>query len=235
MNGERPTIPLNLIGDYAGGSMFLAFGVCSAMLSVNKTGKGQVVDAAMIDGVSSLMSMFYSLSQSNIWNVSSRGSNIFDGGAHFYQTYKTKDNKFISFGSLEPQFYSILINKLDLDEKFNNQMDIGNWKDFIDEIQQKIILKTREEWDSIFLNTDVCYAPVLSIEETHQNDHMIQRNNFITINDVIQPAPAPRFSNTESTDPKRAPSVGEDNNEILMNLGYNDDDIKNFKNESIIN
>ena len=235
MNGEKPTIPLNLIGDYAGGSMFLAFGVCSAMLSVNKTGKGQVVDAAMIDGVSSLMSMFYSLSQSNIWNVSSRGSNIFDGGAHFYQTYKTKDDKFISFGSLEPKFYSILIDKLDLDEKFNNQMDMGNWKVFIDEIQQKIILKTREEWDSIFLNTDVCYAPVLSIEETHKNDHMIQRNNFIKINDVTQPAPAPRFSNTKSTDPRRAPSIGEDNNEILMKLGYKENDIMKLKDEKIIN
>ena len=235
MSGDKPTIPLNLIGDYAGGSMFLAFGVCSAMLSVNKTGKGQVVDAAMIDGVSSLMSMFYSLSQSNIWNVAARGSNIFDGGAHFYQTYKTKDDKFISFGSLEPQFYSILIDKLDLDEKFNNQMDISNWNNFKDEIQKKIILKTRDEWDEIFLNTDVCYSPVLSIDETHENDHMKKRNNFLTINDVIQPAPAPRFSNTKSSEPKQAPTIGEDNNEILLNLGYKDDDISKLKKDNIIN
>ena len=235
MSGDKPTIPLNLIGDYAGGSMFLAFGVCSAMLSVNKTGKGQVVDAAMIDGVSSLMSMFYSLSQSNIWNVAARGSNIFDGGAHFYQTYKTKDDKFISFGSLEPQFYSILVDKLDLDEKFNNQMDISNWNIFKDEIQKKIALKTRDEWDQLFLNSDVCYSPVLSIDETHENDHMKKRNNFLTINDVIQPAPAPRFSNTKSPKPKQAPTIGEDNNEILLNLGYKEDDIFKFKNDNIIN
>lgn len=215
--------------------MFLAFGVCSAMLSVHKTGKGQVVDAAMIDGVSSLMSIFYSLSQSKIWNVSSRGSNIFDGGAHFYQTYKTKDDKFISFGSLEPQFYSILIDKLDLDKRFNNQMDTNSWKNFIDEIQAKIQLKTRDEWDEVFLDTDVCYAPVLSIEETHENEHMKQRNNFVKINNVIQPAPAPRFSSTKSSDPKQAPNVGEDNDEILKNLGYNDNDIINLKKESIIN
>jgi alpha-methylacyl-CoA racemase len=181
------------------------------------------------------MSMFYSLSQSNIWNVAARGSNIFDGGAHFYQTYKTKDDKFVSFGSLEPQFYSILVDKLELDEKFNNQMDMGNWNNFKDEIQKKIALKLRDEWDEIFLNSDVCYSPVLSIDETHENDHMRERNNFLTINDVIQPAPAPRFSNTKSSEPKQAPTIGEDNNEILMKLGYKEDDIIKLKNEKIIN
>ena len=179
--------------------------------------------------------MYYSLSQSYIWYGAARGSIIFDGGAHFYQTYKTKDDKFVSFGSLEPQFYSILVDKLDLDEKFYNQMDISNWNNFKDEIQKKIIQKTRDEWDEIFLNTDVCYSPVLSIDETHENDHMKKRNNFLTINDVIQPAPAPRYSNTKSSEPKQAPTIGEDNNEILLNLGYKDDDISKLKKDNIIN
>jgi alpha-methylacyl-CoA racemase len=114
-------------------------------------------------------------------------------------------------------------------------MDISNWNNFKDEIQKKIILKTRDEWDEIFLNTDVCYSPVLSIDETHENDHMKKRNNFLTINDVIQPAPAPRFSKTKSSEPKQAPTIGEDNNEILLNLGYKDEDISKLKKDNIIN
>ena len=234
MNGSKPTIPLNLIGDYAGGSMFLAFGLCAALLSVSKTGVGQVVDAAMVDGVSTLMSIFYSLSQSNLWNVNKRGENIFDGGAHFYQTYKTKDEKFISIGALEPKFYEIIKDKLKLDKSFDNQFDKKKWNEMISGISKIIRTKTQSEWDEVFKDTDACYAPVLSIDEVHQNSHMKERNSFIKINDVIQPSPSPRFSITKTDNPIIAPKIGENNNEILIKLGYTDEEINEFKNLNIL-
>ena len=230
----KPSIPINLIGDYAGGTMFLAFGVCAALLSVSKTGKGQVVDAAMIDGVSSLLTILYSLSQSGIWNVDKKGTNIFDGGSPFYQVYETKDNKYISVGSLEPQFYQLLMDKLNLGEDFKNQMDISKWPELINKLENVFKLKTQNEWNDLLENTDVCYAPVLSINEAREHPHMKARNNFISIDDVVQPMPAPRFSKTNSESPKKAPKLGENNEEILLQLGYTDEDIKSFKERKII-
>jgi len=230
----KPSIPINLIGDYAGGTMFLAFGVCAALLSVSKTGKGQVVDAAMIDGVSSLLTILYSLSQSGIWNVDNKGTNIFDGGSPFYQVYETKDNKYISVGSLEPQFYQLLMDKLNLGEDFKNQMDISKWPELIDKLENLFKSKTQNEWNDLLENTDVCYAPVLSINEAREHPHMKARNNFISIEDVVQPTPAPRFSKTNSEPPKKAPKLGENNEEILLQLGYTDEDIKSFKERKII-
>jgi alpha-methylacyl-CoA racemase len=234
MNGTKPAIPLNLVGDYGGGSMFLAFGLCAALLSVSKTGVGQVVDAAMVDGISTLMSIFYSLSQSNLWDVDKRGENLFDGGAHFYQTYKTKDDKFISFGSLEPQFYEIIKSKLNLDKSFDNQFDKKKWNEMSIGISKIIETKAQSEWNEIFKDTDACYAPVLSINETHQNNHMIERNSFIKINDVIQPSPSPRFSITKSEEPVIAPKVGENNDEILIKLGYTDKEIEELKDLNVL-
>ena len=230
----KPSIPINLIGDYAGGTMFLAFGVCAALLSVSKTGKGQVVDAAMIDGVSSLLTILYSLSQSGIWNVNKKGTNIFDGGSPFYQVYETKDNKYISVGSLEPQFYQLLIEKLNLGEDFKNQMDISKWPELINKLENLFKSKTQSQWNDLLENTDVCYAPVLSINEVREHPHMKARNNFISIDDVVQPTPAPRFSKTNSDTPKKAPKLGENNEEILLQLGYTNDDIKSFKDRGII-
>ena len=230
----KPSIPINLIGDYAGGTMFLAFGVCAALLSVSKTGKGQVVDAAMIDGVSSLLTILYSLSQSGIWNVDKKGTNIFDGGSPFYQVYETKDNKYISVGSLEPQFYQLLMDKLNLGEDFKNQMDISKWPELKDKLEDLFKSKTQNEWNDLLENTDVCYAPVLSINEAREHPHMKARNNFISIEDVVQPTPAPRFSKTNSEPPKKAPKLGENNEEILLQLGYTDEDIKSFKERKII-
>jgi len=230
----KPSIPINLIGDYAGGTMFLAFGVCAALLSVSKTGKGQVVDAAMIDGVSSLLTILYSLSQSGIWNVDKKGTNIFDGGSPFYQVYETKDNKYISVGSLEPQFYQLLMDKLNLGEDFKNQMDISKWPELIDKLENLFKSKTQNEWNDLLENTDVCYAPVLSINEVREHPHMKARNNFISIEDVVQPTPAPRFSKTNSESPKKAPKLGENNEEILLQLGYTDEDIKSFIERKII-
>ena len=231
---SKPSIPINLIGDYAGGTMFLAFGVCAALLSVSKTGKGQVVDAAMIDGVSSLLTILYSLSQSGIWNINEKGANILDGGSPFYQVYETKDNQYVSVGSLEPQFYQLLIEKLNLGDDFKNQMDISKWPVLIKKLEDLFKTKTQNEWNDLLENTDVCYAPVLSIDAAKEHPHMKARNNFISIDDVIQPAPAPRFSKTNSESPKKAPKLGENNEEILLQLGYTDEDIKSFKESKVI-
>ena len=232
---SKPSIPINLIGDYAGGTMFLAYGVCAALLSVSKTGKGQVVDAAMIDGVSSLLTILYSLSQSGIWKVNEKGSNLFDGGSPFYQVYETKDNKYVSVGSLEPQFYQLLVQKLNLNEEFSNQMDMSKWPDLINKLEGLFKTKTQNEWSELLENTDVCYAPVLSIDEARNHPHMKSRNSFISIDDVIQPSPAPRFSKTNSESPKKAPKVGENNEEILLEIGYTKDEINSFKERKIIN
>ena len=230
----KPSIPLNLIGDYGGGTMFLAFGVCAALLSANRTGKGQVVDAAMIDGVSALTSIFHSLSQSGIWNVNNRGRNLFDGGAPFYQVYETKDGHHISIGSLEPQFYQLLIEKLDLGDEFKNQMQFDKWDMLKEKLTTIFKKRTRDEWNEIFEGTDVCYAPVLSINEVMDHKHMQARNSFLKINDVTQPAPAPRFSVTPSSSPSVAPDIGQDNESIMLDIGYSKEQIKELENKGIL-
>ena len=233
---SKPSIPINLIGDYGGGTMFLAFGVCAALLSVSKTGKGQVVDAAMIDGVSSLLTILYSLSQSGIWKVKDKEKNLLDGGSPFYQVYETQDKKYISIGSLEPQFYQLLLEKLNLNEESkNHQMDMTNWPNLTIKLEKLFKTKTQNEWNELLENTDVCYAPVLSIDEAKDHHHMKERENFISINDVVQPSPAPRFSETKSDQPKKAPKVGENSEEILSQLGYTNDEINSFKERKIIN
>ena len=231
---NKPSIPLNLIGDYGGGTMFLAFGVCAALLSANRTGKGQVVDAAMIDGVSALTSIFHSLSQSGIWNVNNRGRNLFDGGAPFYQVYETKDGHHISIGSLEPQFYKLLIEKLDLGDEFKNQMQFEKWDMLKKKLTTIFKTKTRDEWNEIFEGTDVCYAPVLSINEVMNHKHMQERNSFLKINDVTQPAPAPRFSVTPSSSPSAAPDIGQDNESIMLDIGYSKEQIKELEDKGIL-
>jgi len=214
--------------------MFLAFGVCAALLSANRTGKGQVVDAAMIDGVSVLTSIFHSLSQSGVWNVNNRGNNLFDGGAPFYQVYETKDNMHVSIGSLEPQFYQLLIEKLKLGDEFKNQMQLDQWDNMKSKLAEIFKTKTRDEWDEIFEGSDVCYSPVLSIEEAANHKHMKVRDNFVNINDVRQPSPAPRFSVTPSDKPLPAPEVGQDNKSIMLDIGFSEEQIKELENKGVL-
>ena len=232
---NKPAIPLNLVGDYAGGTMFLVLGICSGLLSVQKTQKGQVVDAAMIDGVSSLMTIFNILSQSGMWDLNNRENNLFDGGAHFYNTYETKDNKFISIGSLESKFYNELLEKLEIkDAQFNKQMSKVDWPELSIKLSEIFKTKTQLEWNKVFEGSDACYSPVLSLLEAQNHPHILERKNFINLDGVTQPAPAPRFSETHTSMPNPAPKIGQDNNEILLNLGYNNEDINNFLNTGII-
>ncbi len=193
----RPVPPLNLVGDFGGGALYLAFGMVCALLEAKKSGKGQVVDAAMTDGAASLMTMFYGMMASGYWQ-DARGMNLLDGGAHFYGTYETRDGKWIAVGSLEPQFYKELLEKTGItDPSFHAQMDRSRWVPCREKLASVIKSKTRDEWDAIMLGSDVCYAPVLSLQEAPKHPHNVARRAFVEVAGVIQPAPAPRFSRTE--------------------------------------
>ncbi|MBV9993053.1 MAG: CoA transferase [Alphaproteobacteria bacterium] len=194
--GGKPTPPLNLVGDFGGGALYLAFGVVCALLEAQRSGKGQVVDAAMTDGAASLMSMFYAMTAMGIWK-DERSSNMLDGGAHFYDTYETKDGKFVSIGSIEPQFYKELMEKAGIvDEAFAAQMDRAQWPALKEKLAAVLKTRTRDEWDGVMQGSDVCYAPVLSIAEAPKHPHNVARKTFVEIEGVVQPAPAPRFSRT---------------------------------------
>jgi len=192
----KPVPPLNLVGDF-GGALYMAFGLVCGILEARKSGKGQVVDVAMTDGAASLMAMFYGMNAAGLW-ADKRGVNLLDSGAHFYDTYETKDGKWIALGSIEPQFYRELLEKTGItDSAFEAQMDRGAWPELKKKIEAVIKTKTRDEWDRIMLGSDVCYAPVLSLEEAPKHPHNMARSTFVEIDGVVQPAPAPRFSRTE--------------------------------------
>ena len=196
---ERPVPPLNLVGDFGGGALYLVVGVLAALLEAKKSGKGQVVDAAMCDGAASLMSMFYDFAALGRW-TSERESNFLDGGAHFYGVYQCGCGKFISIGSIEPQFYALLRQLAGLsDDVFDAQMEREAWPSLRRKLAEIFKTKTRDEWCAIMEGTDVCFAPVLSMTEAPEHPHMAARKTFVKRNGVTQPAPAPRFSRTPST------------------------------------
>jgi alpha-methylacyl-CoA racemase len=195
---ERPMPPLNLVGDYGGGALYLVVGILAALLEAQKSGQGQVVDCAMCDGAASLMSLFCELSANGRWK-DGREANLLDGGAHFYGTYQCKDGEFISLGSIEPQFYAELRRLAGLDEAlYDGQMDAKNWPAMKQKMTAVFKTKTRDEWCAIMQGTDVCFAPVLSLSEAPDHPHMAERKVFVTHDGVVQPAPAPRFSRTPS-------------------------------------
>jgi alpha-methylacyl-CoA racemase len=196
--GEKPVPPLNLVGDFGGGALYLAMGMIAALFESQKSGKGQVVDCAMTDGSASLMTMFYGFLSSGIWKED-RGENLLDSGAHFYNVYETKDNKFISIGSIEPQFYSLLLEKLEIrDGDLLDQMNKDLWDDLQVKLVETFKQKTRDEWCSIMEGTDICFAPVLTMKEAPNHPHNKERETFINYEGVIQPNVAPRFSRTPS-------------------------------------
>ena len=189
-----PPPPLNLIGDFGGGGMLLALGVCAALNTVNKEGKGQVIDAAMTEGSALLMSMMYGMLNSGIW-TDTRDSNLLDGAAHFYGCYECKDGKFVSIGSIEPQFYSLLREKMNIDEDiFDNQMDKNSWPALRENLETRFKEKTRDEWCQIMEGTDICFAPVLSMNEAINHEHNIERKSFFELDNVclLYTSPSPR-------------------------------------------
>ena len=227
--GSPPVPPLNLIGDFGGGGMLLALGLVSALLESKQSGKGQVVDAAMTDGSALLMTMIYTMQSSGFWK-DSMGSNMLDGGAHFYDTYECSDGKFISLGSIEPQFYKLLCDLAGFDNNLSSdQMSRDGWPEKKKAVKEIILTKTREEWCQIMEGTDGCFAPVLNMEEAPNHPHNKARQTFIELEGATQPAPAPRFSRTNPEVQSSPSLVGEHTDEILQSLNLGADEIEKLK------
>tara|TARA_B110000014_G_scaffold264419_1_gene265835 strand:+ start:9133 stop:10269 length:1137 start_codon:yes stop_codon:yes gene_type:complete len=235
--GSPPVVPLNLIGDFGGGGMFLALGLLAALLEARNSGKGQVIDAAMTDGSSTLMTMIYSMKEANFmpWQ-DGLGSNLLDGGAHFYDTYECLDGKYISIGSIEPQFYSLLREAAGLtDASFDDQMQRENWQELKLKVKEVFLTKSQKDWTDLMEGTDICFAPVLSMEEAPNHPHNIARKTFVEIDGVTQPAPAPRFSRTESEIQGPSSIAGEHSLEILHELGIDEEYLSVLKKKGIVN
>lgn len=224
--GEPPLPPVNYVGDFGGGGMMLAFGMVSAILHAARTGEGQVIDCAMTDGSAVLAGMTWGFNAAGIWN-DAPGTNMLDGAAHFYDSYACSDGKFISIGSIEPQFYALLrqATGLEEDKDFDAQHDPAQWGPLKDKLRALFATKTRDQWCELMEMTDICFAPVLSLEEAPKHPHNLARETFLTVGGAIQPAPAPRYSATVSDTPRPAPVVGADGDNLLASLGYDADKV----------
>jgi len=203
--GDKPTPPINLVGDFGGGGMMLAFAMVAGILHASRTGEGQVVDCAMTDGASLLMAMMWGFRAKGIWS-DARGANYLDTGAPFYDTYETDDGKFVAIGAIEPQFYAALLARLDLvgDPLFARQNDPAAWPEQRRRLTEIFRTRTRDQWCAAMDGAEACFAPVLDYEETQRHPHSIARDAFVTLDGVVQPAPAPRFGATPAPAP-RAP------------------------------
>ncbi len=227
--GDKPIPPLNLVGDFGGGALYLAFGILAGVIHARASGQGQVIDCAMSDGAASLMAMFYGFKASGMW-TDNRRDNMLDGGAHFYDTYQCSDGKWISIGSIEPQFYALLLEKTGItDPAFQQQMDRAQWPALKAKLAEVIKTKSRDEWCAIMDATDVCFAPVLDLNETASHPHNAARQTFVEIEGVVQPAPAPRFSATPGAIQAPPPAVGAHNDEAFADWGFAAADVENLK------
>jgi alpha-methylacyl-CoA racemase len=232
--GEKPTPPINLIGDFGGGGMMLAFGVCAALVEAQRSGEGQVIDVAMVDGAASLMSMTWSFKHMGLWE-DQRGTNMLDTGAHFYDTYETADGKYVSIGSIEPQFYAELLRLTDMEgDALPRQMDRAQWPAAKEKLAEVFKAKTRDEWCALMEHTDVCFAPVLTMDEAPEHPHIAERATFTTYAGLTQPAPAPRFSRTPG-EIRRPPShAGQHTDEVLAEWGISADRIAELRDAKAI-
>jgi alpha-methylacyl-CoA racemase len=233
--GEAPVPPLNLVGDFGGGGMLLAYGMVCALVERQRSGKGQVVDAAMVDGAAALMTIFHGAQQAGWWTPE-RGTNMLDTGAHFYDVYETKDGKYVSIGSIERQFYAELLEKTGLagEPDLPHQMDRSQWAPMKKRMAEIIAAKTRDEWCEIMEGSDVCFAPVLSMTECQEHPHIRARNTFVTVAGAPQPAPAPRFSRTEAKIERPPPHAGQHTDEALGDWGFQAEEIAKLKESKAI-
>jgi alpha-methylacyl-CoA racemase len=217
---DKPIPPLNLVGDFGGGALYLAFGLLAGVIHARASGQGQVIDCAMTDGTASLMAMFYGFKASGMWREGRR-TNLLDGGAHFYDTYQCGDGRWISIGSIEPQFYALLLEKTGIsDPDFKQQMNREAWPSLRERLAKVFATKTRDEWCEIMDATDVCFAPVLDLDEAPRHPHNVARNTFVEVAGVTQPAPAPRFSATPGVIAGPPPAIGAHNAEALGDWGF---------------
>ncbi len=226
---QKPVPPLNLVGDFGGGGMLLAFGMVCALFEARQSGRGQLVDAAMIDGSATLMAMIYGLKAAGLW-TDKLGANLLDSGAHFYDTYETADGKFVSVGSIEPRFYRLLLSLAEIeDPEFEHQLDAGRWPLLKEKLKAVFKTKTRDAWCEIMEGSDVCFAPVLSMEEAPEHPHNRLRNTFLEQDAVIQPAPCPRFSRTKPEIKNPPPAPGKDTENVLSDFGFSPREIEDLK------
>jgi alpha-methylacyl-CoA racemase len=227
---SAPVPPLNLVGDFGGGGMLLAFGMVAALLEAARSGEGQVVDAAMVDGAASLMTMIHAFHRHGLWN-DERGANMLDTGAPFYEVYETADGKWMAVGGIEAQFYAELIRGLGLegDSSFPPQMSRDQWAAMKARFSEIFKSKTRDEWSAIFDGTDACVVPVLSPWEAHLHPHNVARSTFVEVNGTVQPAPAPRFSRTPSAISKPPSPPGADTISALVEWGVAEDAVKKLR------
>ena len=233
--GEKPTAPVNYLGDFGGGGMMLAFGMVSAFLAIKNGGSGQVIDCAMTDGTAALMAAIWGLHTDGLWK-DERGVNLLDSGAHFYDTYETSDGKYVSIGSIEPKFYALLLEKAGIKDEpdFAAQLDKRQWPALSEKLTDLFKTKTRDQWCEIMEGTDVCFAPVLSLAEAPHHSHNVARKTFLEVNGRVQPAPAPRFSVTKADAPRKSPQVGDDTASVLKDLGHDSAQIEAFKSQGIV-
>jgi alpha-methylacyl-CoA racemase len=228
--GQNPVPPLNLVGDFGGGGMFLAFGIASALVERASSGQGQVVDAAMVDGASTLMGFFHGMKAMGAHGPGGRGTNILDTGAHFYDTYETSDGKYISLGSIEPQFYAELLEKLGLsDDDLPQQMDKSGWPLLKARFETLFKTQTRDQWCAQMEGTDICFAPVLSMDEAPNHPHIKHRKTFVEFHGLTQPAPSPRFSRTPAELDLPPAHAGQHTDAVLASFGFSGDEIAKLK------
>ncbi|MDB5475235.1 MAG: putative acyl-CoA transferase/carnitine dehydratase [Phenylobacterium sp.] len=222
---DKPVPPLNLVGDFGGGALYLAFGLLAGVIEARNSGRGQVIDCAMSDGAASLMAMFYGFKAAGVWKEARR-ANMLDGGAHFYDTYQCADGKWVSIGAIEPQFYALLLQKTGIDDpEFAHQHDRARWPALHDKLAAVIATRTRDEWTAIMGGTDVCFAPVLDLDEAPAHPHNAARQTFVEVGGVTQPAPAPRFSATPGAIQGPPPKIGAHDQAALSDWGFSQGEI----------
>ena len=224
--GGRPLAPLNLLGDFAGGAMFLAFGMVCALLEARQSGMGQVIDSSMVEGTAVLTTLFYAMHQAGTWN-DERGTNGVDGASHFYNTYETQDGKWIAVGAMESQFYATLVSKIGADpELFKEQNQPDKWPQLKAELARIFKSRTREQWQALLEGGDACFSPVLSLAEAPAHPHNRARGAFIEVEGTVQPAPAPRFSRTRPEVKHGPRPPGTDTVEVLQAWDFSRDEIR---------
>ncbi|NIQ37320.1 MAG: CoA transferase [Proteobacteria bacterium] len=232
--GEPPVPPLNLVGDFGGGALYLAFGIVCGLLEASRSGQGQIVDTAMVDAVASLMTVFYGLQAMGIW-TDRRGENILDSGAHFYDVYETADGKYVSIGAIEPKFYEELLRLTGLaGEDLPHQMDRTRWPEMRRRLRAVFKTKTRDEWCEIMEGTDVCFSPVLSMEEARNHRHNKTRRTFVEIDGMVQPGPAPRFSRTRPEIQGPPPTPGQHTDKALADWGFALEEIEKMHKTGVV-
>jgi len=227
--GEAPVPPLNVVGDFGGGGMLLGFGVACALLEASRSGKGQVVDAAMVEGASLLAAMFSGFLATNNWSEE-RGVNILDGGAPWYDVYETKDGKYVSIGAIEAKFYAELVSRLNLrSEELPGQYERARWPRMREIFARAFRARTRDEWCRVFEGSDACFAPVLTFSESRHHAHNAARQSFVEVAGVAQPAPAPRFSRTPGAVRRAPPARGEGGLAALSDWGFSASEVERLR------